>query len=295
MRTVDLFAGCGGMSLGFLQAGFDVFRAYDKWAPAIQCYRENFDHAILSADLSDYKRIIASLASEKVDLIIGGPPCQDFSQAGKRMEGARATLTESFARIVAGVRPEWYVMENVERTLKSANYARARKILCEAGYGISEAVLDASYCGVPQKRKRFFSIGRLGEKDDFLQREIQAAQSREPMTLRDYFGDKLGFEFYYRHPRNYNRRGVFSIDEPAPTMRGVNRPIPAGYPRHPGDPAPVDHIRALTTAERAWIQTFPKDFKFNASKTKVEQLIGNAVPVKLAEFVGRAIMSYANK
>ena len=72
------------------------------------------------------------------------------------------------------------------------------------------------------------------------------------MTLRVYFGAALHIEFYYRHPRNYCRRAVYSIDEPAPTMRGVNRPVPKGYPGHPNDACPVDeNVRALTTLERS--------------------------------------------
>ena len=110
------------------------------------------------------------------------------------------------------------------------------------------------------------------------------------MTLRDYFGDSLGFEHYYRHPRNYSRRAIFSIDEPAPTMRGVNRPVPKGYPGHPNDTCPVsDTLHALTTAERALIQTFPKDFIWVGSKTDVEQMIGNAVPVNLAQYVAETV------
>ena len=106
------------------------------------------------------------------------------------------------------------------------------------------------------------------------------------MTLRDYFGDSLGFEYYYRHPRNYSRRGIYSIDEPAPTMRGVNRPVPKGYLGHPNDPCPVSKdLHVLTTKERAKIQTFPDDYIWVGSKTDLEQMIGNAVPVKLGEFV----------
>ena len=116
------------------------------------------------------------------------------------------------------------------------------------------------------------------------------------MTLRDYFGDSLGFEYYYRHPRNYNRRGVFSIDEPAPTMRGVNRPVPKGYPGHHNDACPVtDDLHALTTMDRAKIQTFPDEYKWVGSKTDIEQMIGNAVPVGLAEAIGKAVLSVANK
>jgi DNA (cytosine-5)-methyltransferase 1 len=113
------------------------------------------------------------------------------------------------------------------------------------------------------------------------------------MTLFDYFGKSLGIEYYYRHPRSYARRGIFSIYEPSPTIRGVNRPIPKGYTKHDGDPVEIsDKVRPLTTKERSRIQTFPDNFIFNGSKTVLEQVIGNAVPVKLAEFVATCIMEY---
>ena len=76
-------------------------------------------------------------------------------------------------------------------------------------------------------------------------------------------------------------------------MRGVNRPVPKGYPGHPNDACPLnDKVRALTTGERAMIQTFPDTFHWEGSKTDMEQMIGNAVPVKLAEFVARALLAY---
>jgi DNA (cytosine-5)-methyltransferase 1 len=116
------------------------------------------------------------------------------------------------------------------------------------------------------------------------------------MTIRDYFGDSLGIEYYYRHPRSYKRRGIFSIDEPSPTIRGVNRPIPKTYKLHSGDLCPVtENLRPLTTIERSKIQTFPGDFIFdekNQSKTDLEQMIGNAVPVKLAEYIANSIAEY---
>ncbi|OKH44223.1 DNA (cytosine-5-)-methyltransferase, partial [Calothrix sp. HK-06] len=100
----------------------------------------------------------------------------------------------------------------------------------------------------------------------------------------------------YRHPRTYQRRGIFSIDEPSPTIRSVNRPVPKSYRGHPGDAAPISsNLRPLTTIERSYIQTFPKDFIFdeqNQSKTDLEQMIGNAVPVKLAEFVARCLLQH---
>ena len=83
---------------------------------------------------------------------------------------------------------------------------------------------------------------------------------------------------------------MFSIDEPAPTMRGVNRPVPKGYPGHPNDACPVSpDMHVLSTEERAWIQTFPKTFKWVGNKTDVEQMIGNAVPVNLAKYVAETV------
>ena len=103
---------------------------------------------------------------------------------------------------------------------------------------------------------------------------LESGISKKSTTMRDYFGDTLDFEFYYRHPRNYNRRAVFSIDEPAPTMRGVNRPVPKGYPGHPNDACPISNgVRALTTLERSLIQTFPVTFKWCGNKTDMEQMI----------------------
>jgi DNA (cytosine-5)-methyltransferase 1 len=289
-KVVDLFAGCGGLSLGFQNAGFEIIGAFELWEMAIACYEKNFQHPIFRADLSDVSASIPKINELAPDIIIGGPPCQDFSHAGKRIEAGRATLTGAFAEIIVGVRPPCFVMENVDRVQKSAAYALARKIFKEAKYGLTEITLDASFCGVPQKRKRFFCVGSLGQSDGFLLGHILSQMSKKATTLRDFFGNTLEFEFYYRHPRNYNRRAIFSIDEPAPTMRGMNRPVPKGYPGHPQDACPLnDSVRALTTIERALIQTFPKNFKWEGTKTDVEQMIGNAVPIKLAEFVASAL------
>lgn len=292
MKVVDLFSGCGGMSLGFQNQGFEVLAAFDKWKPAIEIYKANFDHPIHDADLSEpkYTNQIIDLNPE---LIIGGPPCQDFSSAGKRDDTlGRADLTITYAKIVSDVKPKFFIMENVERIKKSNILNQAIDIFVAAGYGITIKVLDASFCGVPQARKRFFLIGALGEHDDFLTSYLEGNLSENRMTMRDYFGESLGIDDYYRHPRSYLRRGVFSMDEPSPTIRGVNRPIPKGYNSHAGDTAPLDSVRPLTTKERSLVQTFPKDFKLPGSKTNLEQAIGNAVPVKLGEYIANCLNEY---
>lgn len=295
MRCVDLFSGCGGLSLGFQNAGFDVVAAFDRWDAAVEIYRENFDHPVFEADL--YKSdAMQKIASYKPDIIIGGPPCQDFSIAGARKRGERANLTIRYAQIIEAIRPKWFVMENVYNIERMDVLPEALAIFRRAGYGLTHRVLNASLCGVPQARRRFILVGHHGDSDDFLGNALDAHLASKPMTVRDYLGDSLGTKYYYMHPRSFNRRGVFSIDEPAVTVRGTNRPIPPSYKRHHADKADItDGVRALTAKERSYLQTFPEWFKFPGSKTNVEQAIGNAVPVKLAEYVAKRILEYATE
>ncbi len=294
LKTIDLFAGGGGLSAGFKNAGFNIIAAFDNWEPAIALYKANFkDHPIVKCDLSN-PRAFEEIAAFSPDIIIGGPPCQDFSSAGKRDETlGRADLTISYANIMSKIRPSFFVMENVDRAFKSKIFSQAKTIFKKAGYGVSIRILDASLCGAPQLRKRLFVIGERDGEDGFLEASLDHHLANKPMTLRNYFGNRLGIEHYYRHPRSYARRAVFSIDEPSPTVRGVNRPVPSGYPGHSGDTSPVNsNVRPLTTKERSMIQTFPQSFVLVGSKTEVEQIIGNAVPVKLAEYVATRLKEY---
>lgn len=297
MKCVDLFSGCGGLSLGFSQAGMNILASVDNWEKAVDVYRDNFSHPCYLHDLTDESGCLEIIREYQPDMIIGGPPCQDFSSAGKRDESlGRADLTYHFANIVSGYKPKWFVMENVERITRSHILTEISEQLIQENYGLSSVILDASFCGVPQARKRFFLIGQLGGKHNQLNGIYRKNMSKEPMTIRDYLGDSLGLEFYYRHPRNYSRRGIFSIDEPSPTVRGVNRPVPKGYKKHDGDDerANLDEARSLTTIERSYLQTFPKNFKLEGTKTNLEQMIGNAVPVKLAEFVASGILEFVD-
>ena len=295
MRTVDLFSGCGGKSLGFQSAGFNIVAAFENWPAAIACYKQNFKHPVIEADLSIVDEAVTQIKKYHPDLIIGGPPCQDFSNAGNRTEGERAELTHSFAKIVTTVKPKFFVMENVARASESEAYRKARKLFIDGGYGLTEIVLDASHCNVPQKRSRFFCIGSLNHGDGFLSTILKAKQTVLPLSVRDYYAEKkynLEFEYYYRHPRSYKRRGIFSVDTPAPTIRGVSRPKPAEYKKHESDPVDPVNIRAMTTRERARIQTFPDTFTFPENVANTEQMIGNAVPVQLAAFVASCLSDF---
>lgn len=297
LNVVDLFCGCGGLSCGFQKAGFEISGSFDNWIPALSVYNDNLPDCAEELDLSDlektYKRLDGLFEKQVVTGIIGGPPCQDFSSAGKRIEADRADLTEKFADIVCRYRPSFFLMENVPRAQKANAFRRAIVHLESEGYEICEQVIDASLCGVPQRRKRLITVGFLSSSADSatFRRLLLAGLSAGPTTMRDYFGDSLGTEFIYRHPRSYARRAVFSVDEPCPTVRGVNRPVAPGYPGHPGDPAPVSESRPLTTEERARVQTF-EGWKWDGAKTDKEQMIGNAVPVKLAQYVAETIRDY---
>ena len=294
MRVVDLFCGCGGLSLGFIEAGFNLVAAFDNWDDAITVYHNNFKHPVFKQDLSDVEDSAQKVSKYHPDMIIGGPPCQDFSSAGKRDENnGRGDLTVDYAHIIEKVRPEWFVMENVDRILKTTKLKEAISIYKSCGYGLTKIVLNASRCGVPQRRKRFIMIGHLGDQNDFMLNLLQKRQADKEMTIRDYMGNELDIDYYYRHPRSYARRGIFSVDEPSPTIRGVNRPMPAGYTLHHNDPVnSLEGIRPLTSLERSMIQTFPKNFKFLGTKTNLEQMIGNAVPVNLGKFVADSINAY---
>jgi DNA (cytosine-5)-methyltransferase 1 len=297
MRVIDLFCGCGGMSLGFQNAGFDIVAAYDNWQPAIDIYHKNFQHPIYKKDLST-EDIVPELRELAPDMIIGGPPCQDFSIAGKReFRGKRANLTLKFGQIVSEVHPQWFVMENVYNIEKSPIFEEVLAIFKSASYGITKHVWDASYMGVPQMRRRYFVVGKLGEKDDFLLEKMLSGLSKERMTVRKYFKDKpIGADYIYQHPRTYKRRAIFSVDEPLSTIRSVNRPIPSNYVIHPADKtSDLSKVHVLTTKERSYIQSFPESFEFVGTTSSIEQAIGNAVPVKMAEYVAREIMKYINE
>lgn len=301
MAVVDLFCGCGGLSKGFELAGFEIVAAFDCWQSALTCYNANFAHKAYYLDLDNVIESVNQIRPFHPTMIIGGPPCQEFSNAGKRTEGPLADLTYKYARIITTLRPQFFVMENVPRVKNSTAYTKARALYKEYNYGLTEVVLDASRCGVPQRRNRFFCIGSLDAPDNFLSEEIFTHYTGTPISVNDYFAQNnipLNIEAYYRHPTTYRRRAVFSVDEVAPTIRGVNRPKPANYQHHTNDAvleADLQNVEQLSLRQRATIQTFPQDFRFEdlqITRGDLEQMVGNAVPVKLARFVADRVQEY---
>jgi DNA (cytosine-5)-methyltransferase 1 len=157
---IDLFCGAGGMTLGFVRAGFEVAGAFDNWDCAVKTYSRNLGNHIRWAAISE------DLELATATVILGGPPCQGFSSAGaRRDDDHRNTLVAVFARLIAKQRPRAFVFENVEGFLTGG---RGRFVfdlldpLIEAGYRIHLRKVNAANFGVPQHRKRVVGIGGLG-------------------------------------------------------------------------------------------------------------------------------------
>jgi DNA (cytosine-5)-methyltransferase 1 len=170
---IDLFSGCGGMSLGFEMSGFKPILAIDNWADALETYRmNNLRTPVLNADLMSLP--VSRIANEysKPTMIVGGPPCQGFSISGKRdPKDPRNILYQSFVDFVDAFSPKYFVMENVPNMASMGGGAILKAAVEEfesLGYHVSSKILLASDYGVPQNRKRLFVVGsRLGSSFQF--------------------------------------------------------------------------------------------------------------------------------
>lgn len=168
---IDLFSGCGGLSHGFEQAGFECIIGVDHDQPALDTFAYNHPHAkALNLDLSSedsIQNIVKEVGERQVDLIVAGPPCQGFSLTGTRNENdKRNTLFYSVFRLAAVIKPKYIIIENVPG-IATLYQGKARKAILEEfkklGYTCSEKLLYAPDYGIPQIRKRMFFVGVLGE------------------------------------------------------------------------------------------------------------------------------------
>ena len=173
-RVLDLFCGCGGLSLGFEMAGFDVVLAIDNWEDALVTYRQNHRYSIaLNGDLLtlDPMDVEREYGLHDISVIIGGPPCQGFSVAGKRIiDDDRNKLYKSFVRFVKHFKPKAFVMENVPNILSIGGGAIKDSIVkdfSELGYKVVYRVLTASDYGVPQNRRRAIFVGLRDKTFDY--------------------------------------------------------------------------------------------------------------------------------
>lgn len=289
MTAIDLCCGMGGLSKGLLDAGIEVVQGVDIWPSALKVYARNLAVPTLRADLARLPKLA------RVDLICGGPPCQDFSSAGKRREGARAGLTTTFAEAVAICRPKFVLYENVPAATKGDTYHVAKNRLQSVGYGLTEVVLDASLYGVPQKRKRLILVGVLGGEVDALRDSLVAGAADKPLTVRDYCLSQdmpLAVQYYYHNSRYNNSRAIWGLDEPAPTLRSNGGlPLPTGYRPHPLDATTdLKLVRALMLPEASLVQTFPASWDWCDTRLKDGWLmLANSVPPGLGHHLGRVL------
>jgi DNA (cytosine-5)-methyltransferase 1 len=164
-RVIDLFAGCGGLALGFKMAGFDIVAGFDINDYAIRTYNENIGRAFkvdLSKATADKLLDLAKVS--RVDGVIGGPPCEGFSLANirRKVGDPRNMLVFKFAELVEGIQPDFFVMENVVGLTNLGGgffVQRLEEMFKKAGYNVKWGILDAAWYGVPQHRRRVIFIG----------------------------------------------------------------------------------------------------------------------------------------
>lgn len=188
-KAISLFAGAGGCSLGFKQAGFDIIYATDFDKAAIETYKKNFPETIAECkdiNLIDFSILLNDLKVERgeIDILIGGPPCQGFSTAGPRFwDDPRNHLLKQYVRALEVIQPKWFLMENVEGLLTSNDgeyVSETIKAFIELGYSIRlEKVYSHEY-SVPQRRKRVLIVG-----------------------------NKLGIDFTFPEPTSYSHGRIF--------------------------------------------------------------------------------------
>ena len=209
-RILDLFCGCGGMSLGFEAAGFEIALAIDTWTDAIKTYNHN--HASPVGEVMDIKnlddqRIDSLLKDGPITGVIGGPPCQGFSTVGTRdVKDQRNHLYMEYYRVVEKIRPPFFVIENVQGMLTLAKGALRDDVVkrfSALGYTVRHALLNAKDFGVPQHRKRVFFVGLLDGEFEFPDgANIPQVTTREALSdlpILDVEHEKV-HEFDYPQP-----------------------------------------------------------------------------------------------
>jgi DNA (cytosine-5)-methyltransferase 1 len=328
---IDLFAGAGGMSLGFQSAGFTPVFAIDHDRHATDTYRANFgDHAICG-DIRDVGIFPRS------DVVIGGPPCQGFSRLGKqiRRERQENQLWRDYMRCVELSGPEVFVIENVPEFLKDEAFVGVQEEAARMKYHLVSGLLNAADFGVPQRRIRAFVIGSRVGIPRMPSPTHQSAKDNglfgnRPLwrTVRDAIGDlplepteenlhnsrsvsALSMERYRHVPPGGNRKDL--PDHLQPDCWRNKNPKSGGStdlfgrllwdapsltirtqflkPEKGRYLHPEAH-RSLTLREGARLQTFPDNFEFRGSSFQIAKQIGNAVPVELARQIALSVKQH---
>jgi DNA (cytosine-5)-methyltransferase 1 len=319
MKIASLFSGAGGLDLGFRQAGFDIIWANEYDSDIWETYEKNHSETVLD------RRSIVDIEAEEVpdcDGIVGGPPCQSWSEAGsmRGIEDTRGQLFFDFIRILAEKQPKFFLAENVPGILHDKHkeaLANIKTMFKECGYNLSFALLNSSDYKIPQDRKRVFFIGYRKDLDlNYNFPKSTTGIKNKKITLRQAIGD-LKDSVIPAKEKNYSnlddckvpnheymtggfssifmsRNRVRSWEEQSYTIQAGGRHAPL----HPQAPKMEyvkknkrifvkgkEHLyRRLSVRECARIQTFPDNFFFYYDKvSNGYKMIGNAVPVRLAK------------
>lgn len=318
-KTIELFAGAGGLALGIERAGFDTIGLieFDKDASdTLQFNRPNWrvindDIANISClDLPEY----FGIAKGELDLLSGGAPCQSFSYAGKRLglEDARGTLFYHYAKFLEQLQPKMFLFENVRGLLthdKGRTYKTITDIFESTGYTIQKQVLNAWDYGVAQKRERLITIGIRNDLTEKINFEFPVPHEYKPV-LRDILLDCPESE---GTPYSEYKRKIFELVPPGGYWRDIPEEIAKEYMKSCwfmeggrtgilrrlslDEPSlavltspsqkqtdrchPIE-ARPFTVRENARCQSFPDEWKFCGSVGAQYKQVGNAVPVNLA-------------
>jgi len=300
MKFIDLFAGCAGMSKGFELAGFRGIGFVEFWQPAIDTHLKNCGGVLIGKDITQIEDDIVREYRGKVDVIIGGPPCQGFSMAGKRdPKDPRNKLFLEFVRFLRIVQPKFFVMENVPGIASMKDpygnfvFNEIMQTFEKEGYKVDVKVLDSSNYGVPEKRKRAIFIGNRemlkNEFPDFkgkvyLKEVLDLPYDEIPEIQHIY--EKVATEKSYRFSfvKPGETYGVFRSTNRRLKIDGFSYTITKG-----GRYIHPVYNRLISVRESARIQSFPDDFEFIGSKENMYAQIGNAVPVKMAQAIAEKI------
>ena len=324
MKVISLFSGCGGLDLGFERAGFEIPVANEYDSTIWPTFEAN--HPKTTLIKGDIRNIKESDFPDDIDGIIGGPPCQSWSEAGalRGIEDARGQLFYDYIRILKEKQPKFFLAENVSGMLANRHSEAVENIVNmfrECGYNVTITLVNAKDYGVAQERKRVFYIGfREDLNIDFKFPEGSTIDDNKKITLRDIIWDlqdtaipaaksnhhneeAINNNEYYTgaySPIFMSRNRVKSWDEQAFTVQASGRQCQL----HPQAPKMIKHgkndcrfvegkehlYRRMTIREIARVQGFPDTFKFIYTNTNdAYKMIGNAVPVNLAYEVAVAI------
>lgn len=215
--VIDMFCGCGGLSRGFMDAGYEVLLGIDNNEDALKSFRANHNDAVgMNGDLfqdSTILQMASAINNRQVDLIIGGPPCQGFSLSGSRIENdERNRLFNAMVHAVQFFQPKAFLLENVPGLATLYN-GKARTAIIEEftnlGYTVTHKILYAPDYGVPQIRKRLFFVGLLNGQEFKFPEPIVSPQNYVTCgdaisDLHDFTSDNLGQEIseYRSEPKS---------------------------------------------------------------------------------------------